>query len=288
MQRVIAHNAHRVHYAAVDTALLPDSVWPPAVDDIVDGSVAGERGRDRGGGSSGSDVGERGRDRGGGSSGSDVGGRSGAARRGADAVDVLLEAAHARSLRPELIAHGMALQQVEGRRRDSVEQELRAIVANIPPPLETQLARHEEAHTASKAWHKSEHPKRAAQRTSYMYMYGYCGHSGYLPGDCTNGTAGRLPLQNTTGLLAVKGMLTAFGLDERAKFRWPSGVQTPASITDCADFCRGCARCNYISYNLLHGYCEWYQECDTARLLDIPKPVFGGYSYLTRQVGKVK
>ena len=190
--------------------------------------------------------------------------------RAGDAVDVLLEAAAARAKQPARIAAGIALQRGEGRKIDAAERLLRDAVDAI------------HATTVSSG--------PSTGRSASLDGMGYCGHAGVLSGDCDHDSHGRLPLRNTTDL-SVSGMRMALGLDERVKFVWPSSVlsRAPASIDECSMWCKHhCSRCNYVSYSLLHGTCEWYEACNMERkgLLDDVKRLFGGDSFVTRKVNK--
>ena len=178
---------------------------------------------------------------------------------GADAVDVLLEAAFARSQQPGRIVTGVAEQQTEGLHMDAAEA---ALVARAPPTSRQNTMTSPNATTA----------------------IGYCGHAGGLPGSCESDTVGRVPLRNASEMAKIPGLLTYLRFNEKEMhFDWPSSVHSPATIDDCADFCGRCSQCNFISYSLLHGHCEWYKTCDMSEetLLSPAHKLFGGRSYIT-------
>ena len=263
MQRTIAEHAHRIHFSAVDTSKLPPyargGAEPPASFGGAGRNPQRLRSQPRQAGQMHQQLRLRHRL------------RPGTDTSPGDAVDALLEAAAARAKEPARIAAGIALQQAEGRKIDAAERQLRDVVDAI--------------HAADAA--RSSPGGEARGSADGM---GYCGHAGVLSGDCAHGSHGRLPLRNTTDL-SVPGMKMALGLDERTSFVWPSSVlsSAPASIDECSMWCKlHCSRCNYVSYSLLHGTCEWYEACNMERtgLLDGVKRLFGGDSFVSRKVKK--
>ena len=68
---------------------------------------------------------------------------------------------------------------------------------------------------------------------------GTCSRTWGVPGDCTRGNAGTWTLGPTTGIV---------------------------SLDDCAERCRACARCAWVSFSMAHGQCDWYHTCNTSKL----------------------
>ena len=94
------------------------------------------------------------------------------------------------------------------------------------------------------------------------------GASDYLPGVCG------ISLESSDCKNAPSG---AWPLSKHPHLR---------TVADCAQMCRQCGRCNYISFSTspLHNECAWYHSCDLGAL-----EFFGtGPDYITAHVPKEK
>ena len=56
---------------------------------------------------------------------------------------------------------------------------------------------------------------------------------------------------------------------------WNSTALQINSVVQCADRCRRCARCRFVSFSQFHEDCSWYVHCNVMSLR------WAGYSYRT-------
>lgn len=61
---------------------------------------------------------------------------------------------------------------------------------------------------------------------------------------------------------------------------WGVGVDGMWSLDDCAERCRRCARCQWVSLSHAHQQCDWYNTCNTSKL----RRNFGAETFKTRRV----
>ena len=84
---------------------------------------------------------------------------------------------------------------------------------------------------------------------------GTCARTNGVPGDCARGMVGTWKVG-------------------------PAPSDDVLSIDDCAEKCRGCARCMWISHSHAHRQCDWYHACNTSKL----RRLFGAETFKTRHV----
>ena len=100
--------------------------------------------------------------------------------------------------------------------------------------------------------------------------FGRPGHPHYPTEDAASWDSHAPSLRGTTNFLAGVCGVSADSSDcaRGASGAWRLAEHRMRTVQDCVDKCRGCARCNYISFSTspLHDECSWYHTCDVANL----------------------
>ena len=111
-----------------------------------------------------------------------------------------------------------------------------------------------------------------------------------LPHELQEHLSEQLELQRRATALpqgAVAGMCAQTihegNCNQGTKGYWPARRHNITSLRDCANRCRHCRRCRFVSFSRAkaHDDCSWYSECDVARLLPPPAT---GIDYMTLRV----